>query len=78
MAIAYSENILDEWLSPSAPLLPRVPELETVFYERGAPEELLTDNDTAFRSKAFAQLAARWNVRMQFRCAHVPSGNGIQ
>ncbi|KFD46109.1 LOW QUALITY PROTEIN: hypothetical protein M513_13004 [Trichuris suis] len=54
-----------------------VGQLETVFYERGAPEELLTDNDTAFRSKAFAQLAARWNVRMRFRCAHVPSGNGI-
>ncbi|KRX74329.1 hypothetical protein T4E_4612, partial [Trichinella pseudospiralis] len=24
-------------------------QLEAVFYERGAPEELLTDNDTAFR-----------------------------
>ncbi|KFD47469.1 hypothetical protein M513_11630 [Trichuris suis] len=54
-----------------------VGQLETVFYERGAPEQLLTDNDTAFRSKAFAQLAARWDVRMRFRCAHVPSGNGI-
>ncbi|KFD59808.1 hypothetical protein M514_28000 [Trichuris suis] len=48
-----------------------VGQLETVFYERGAPEELLTDNDTAFRSKAFAQLAARWNVRMRFRIREV-------
>uniref|UniRef100_A0A5S6QJ61 RNA-directed DNA polymerase n=1 Tax=Trichuris muris TaxID=70415 RepID=A0A5S6QJ61_TRIMR len=52
-------------------------QLETVFYEHGAPEELLTDNDTAFRSKAFAQLAARWDIRVRFRCAYVPSGNGM-
>ncbi|CDW59721.1 hypothetical protein TTRE_0000806101 [Trichuris trichiura] len=43
-----------------------VEQLETVFYECGAPVELLTDNDTAFRSKTFAQLAARWDVRMRF------------
>ena len=54
-----------------------IKELETVFYERGAPEELLTDNDTAFRSRAFAEFARRWSVRLRFRCAHVPSGNGI-
>ncbi|KFD54753.1 hypothetical protein M513_04453 [Trichuris suis] len=54
-----------------------VEQLESVFCERGAPEELLTDNDTAFRSKAFSRFAARWGIRVRFRCAHVPSGNGI-
>ncbi|KRZ46982.1 hypothetical protein T02_13407, partial [Trichinella nativa] len=28
-------------------------QLEAVFYERGAPEELLTNNDTAFRGRTF-------------------------
>ena len=51
--------------------------LERVFCERGAPEEILTDNDTAFRSTLFAQFAARWSVRMRFRCAYAPAGNGI-
>ena len=54
-----------------------IKQLEAVFYERGAPEELLTDNDTAFRSKLFADFVKRWDVRLRFRCAHVPSGNGI-
>lgn len=51
--------------------------LEAVFYERGAPEEILTDNDTAFRSRVFADFMARWCVRLRFRCSHAPSGNGI-
>lgn len=54
-----------------------IKQLEAVFFERGAPEELLTDNDTAFRSKLFADFARRWDVRLRFRCAHAPSGNGI-
>uniref|UniRef100_A0A5S6QA32 Integrase catalytic domain-containing protein n=1 Tax=Trichuris muris TaxID=70415 RepID=A0A5S6QA32_TRIMR len=54
-----------------------VQELEAVFWERGAPEELLADNDTAFKSKTFVQLMARWGVNLRFRCAYVPSGNGI-
>ncbi|KFD54720.1 hypothetical protein M514_04420 [Trichuris suis] len=54
-----------------------VRQLEAVFCERGAPEELLTDSDTAFRSKTLACLAARWSMRVRFRCARVPSGNGI-
>ncbi|KFD59929.1 hypothetical protein M514_27900 [Trichuris suis] len=44
---------------------------------RGAPEEILADNDTAFRSRLLEQLAERWNVRVRFRCAHNPSGNDI-
>ena len=41
------------------------------------PEELLTDNDPVFRSKLFTDFAQRWNVRLHFRYAHVPSGNRI-
>ena len=54
-----------------------VQQLENVFCERGAPSELLTDNDTAFRSRVFQEFAGRWNVKLRFRCAYVPSGNGI-
>ncbi|KRZ59091.1 hypothetical protein T02_15708 [Trichinella nativa] len=39
--------------------------LEAVFYERGAPEELLTDNDTAFRGRTFTEFIARWGVRVR-------------
>ena len=52
-------------------------QLELVFFERGAPEELLTDNDPAFRSGAFTQFPERWALRVRFRCAYVASGNGI-
>lgn len=54
-----------------------VQQLENLFFERGAPEELLTDNDTAFRSLEFQRFAEKWGVRVRFRCAYVPSGNGI-
>ncbi|KHJ43407.1 integrase core domain protein [Trichuris suis] len=54
-----------------------IEQLETIFYERGAPEEILTDNDTVFRSQTFADFLNRWGVRIKFRCAYVPSGNGI-
>ena len=45
--------------------------------ERGAPEELLLDNDTAFRSRMFEDFARRWGVTLRFRCAYAASGNGI-
>uniref|UniRef100_A0A5S6QU78 Integrase catalytic domain-containing protein n=1 Tax=Trichuris muris TaxID=70415 RepID=A0A5S6QU78_TRIMR len=51
--------------------------LESVFYERGAPEELLANNDTAFRSHEIARLAKGWGTHILFRCASAPSGNGI-
>ncbi|KAK4322347.1 hypothetical protein Pmani_006904 [Petrolisthes manimaculis] len=54
-----------------------VQQLEAIFFERGAPEELLTDNDTAFRSRMFSEFARQWGMHIHFRCAHVPSGNGI-
>ena len=52
-------------------------QLESVFMERGAPQELLLDNDTAFRSHEFGDFARRWRVALRFRCAYVASGNGI-
>ena len=54
-----------------------VDQLESVFWERGAPRELLTDNDPAFRSRRFRALTVRWGVKVRFRCAHVPSGNAV-
>ena len=54
-----------------------VDQLESVFLERGAPTELLTDNDPAFRSRRFHAFAVKWGVQLRFRCAHVASGNGI-
>ena len=54
-----------------------VRQLETVFCEREAPVELLTDNATTFSGETFFRFAERWGVRMRFRCAYVPAGNGI-
>ena len=51
--------------------------LETVFFERSAPTEILTDNDTAFRGARFQNFAERWGIRIRYRCAYVPSGNAI-
>ena len=52
-------------------------QLEEVFFERGPPRELLTDNDTAFRSKEFRTFADAWGVSLRFCCAYAPAGNGI-
>ena len=46
---------------------------EFVFFERGAPVELLMDNDPTFRSGMFAQFAERWALPVRFRCAYVAS-----
>ena len=54
-----------------------IEQLELVFCERGAPEELLTDNDPAFRSRQFQAFSEQWNLQVRFRCAHRPQGNGI-
>ena len=52
-------------------------ELESIFYERGPPEEILTDNDTAFCSMGFRRFVDEWGIRLKHQCAYVPSGNGI-
>ena len=54
-----------------------ISQLEQIFYERGAPVELLCDNDTIFRSRSFAVFVARWGVRLRFRAVHEPAGNSI-
>ena len=54
-----------------------VVQLEEIFRNRGAPEELLMDKDPAFRSRTFSSFLVKWGVRARFRCAYVPSGNGI-
>jgi len=52
-------------------------QLETIFCERGPPIELLTDNAAVFCGERFTRFAKDWGVRIRFRCAYVPSGNGI-
>ena len=54
-----------------------IEQLESVFFERGAPKELLTDNPASFRSSVFGEFASRWGMSVRYRCANVPSGNGI-
>lgn len=51
--------------------------INDVFLERGPVEELLLDNSAAFRSSMLAALCDRWGVRLRFRAAYRPSGNGI-
>ena len=52
-------------------------QLKALFYERGLSTEILTDNDTAFRSSRLKTFLNEWRVRLRFRCTYVPSGNGI-
>ena len=51
--------------------------LESVFYKQGLQEEILTDNDTTFRSKQFECFLEEWGIQLKLQCVHVPSGNGI-
>ena len=52
-------------------------QLKVLFYERGLPTEILTDNDTAFRSSLLKTFLDEWRIRLRFHCAYVPFGNGI-
>ena len=54
-----------------------VSHLEQLFLERGAPAEILADNDTMFRGRQVAALAAQWRVSLRFRAVHEPGGNGV-
>ncbi len=51
--------------------------LRTIFMERGAPGELLTDNGPCFRGPELAAELEIWGVAHLFSCAYRPSGNGI-
>ncbi len=48
-----------------------------VFAEFGPPEEILSDNGTAFRSATFRHLLASWGVRQEFACAYRSVGNSL-
>ena len=52
-------------------------QLETVFYKRGAPVELFTDNATTFSGETFSKFTEHWGIRMRFWCAYILAGNGI-
>ena len=53
-------------------------QLESVFLERAPPRtEILADNGTAFTSEQFRKFADSWGIHLWFRCAYMPSGNGI-
>ena len=51
--------------------------LEQIFFERGAPCELLLDNATEFRGRVMRAFAARWRVVLRFRAAYEAGGNGV-
>ena len=52
-------------------------QLQSIFCEKRAPEEILTDNDTAFRSEETRKFFESLGARLKFRAAYCPSGNGI-
>ena len=54
-----------------------IPQLESIFYDRGSPTEILTNNSATFSLKQFSQFLRKWDVRLRFRCAYVPAGNSI-
>jgi transposase InsO family protein len=49
----------------------------SIFRERGPPVELLTDNGPSFKTVQFVQACSSWGVRVLYRCAYRPQGNGI-
>ena len=51
--------------------------LKSIFFERDAPAEILTDYAPAFCSQNFLAFTDEWGTRMQYRSAYVPEGNGI-
>lgn len=54
-----------------------ISQFDHIFLERGPPNELLLDNASVFRSEQFQTFIASWKVKLIYRCAHRPSGNGI-
>ena len=51
--------------------------LRQVFSQFGPPAEILCDNGRSFTSKLMRDFCEFWAVRLAFRCAYKPSGNGI-
>ena len=48
-----------------------------MFSQFGPPAEILCDNSRSFTSKLMHDFCEFWAVRLVFRCAYKPSGNGI-
>jgi len=51
--------------------------LHKVFAWFGPPEELLSDNGTAFRSDEVKKVLEKWTVKQRFSSAYRPQGNGL-
>ena len=51
--------------------------LRQVFSQFGPPAEILCDSGRSFTSKLMRDFCEFWAVRLTFRCAYKPSGNGI-
>jgi transposase InsO family protein len=51
--------------------------LHEIFLERGPVEEVLMDNSASYRPEPLVVFCKKWNVRIRFRAAYRPSGNGI-
>ena len=51
--------------------------LEKVFAWAGPPNELLSDNGTAFRSTEVMKVLEKWSIKQLLSCAYRPQGNGI-
>jgi transposase InsO family protein/ribonuclease HI len=64
-----------EVVSENATSVTRI--LDELFRERGPVDEVLMDNSTSFHSDQVAKLCEKWNVRLRFRAAYRPAGNGI-
>lgn len=52
-------------------------ELLNVFRERGRPKEVLFDNGASFKSDPVRRVCDKFGVKVLFRCAYRPSGNGV-
>lgn len=51
--------------------------MNEVFCEFGPPNEILLDNGASFRSGSFTEMCDKWGVKILYRAAYRPSGNGI-
>ncbi|XP_065668044.1 uncharacterized protein LOC136088283 [Hydra vulgaris] len=72
-----SKYALWRHLSSSYGSLAIVRILRLIFCERGAPSEILTDNEPTFKTKEIRSFLDSWGVQIRFRAAYYPEGNGI-
>ncbi|XP_065657970.1 uncharacterized protein LOC136082493 [Hydra vulgaris] len=72
-----SKYALWRQLSSSYGSLAIVRILRLIFRERGAPSEILTDNEPTFKTKEIRSFLDSWGAQIRFRAAYYPEGNGI-